>query len=129
MKEPRWVPRLVVEAIQFDQLREHGGLPGLRDDAALDAALARPRHRWAYKRRPDRATLAAAYGFGLVRNHPFHDGNKRVGFLTTVLFLVLNGLDLQAPEDEVVRTMLGLAAGEVTEAQLARWIRQRAVKR
>lgn len=123
MKEPRWVPRLVVEAIQADQIREHGGLAGLRDEGLLEAALARPRHQWAYKRRPDLAALAAAYAYGLIRNHPFHDGNKRVGFLTAVVFLGLNGHDVFADETDVVTTILGVAAGRVSEAALARWLR------
>lgn len=119
------MPRLVVEAIQLDQVREHGGLPGLRDENLLEAALARPRHQWAYKRRPDLAALAAAYAYGLVQNHPFRDGNKRVGFLTAVVFLGLNGQDLVAEETDIVAVMLRLAAGKLREAELARWIRGR----
>ena len=124
MREPRWVPRVVVEALHFDQVRAHGGLPGLRDEGLLEAALARPRHRWTYRRRPDVAAVAAAYGFGLVRDHPFRDGNKRAGFVTMVIFLELNGRRFDAPEAEVVATMLGVAAGEITEARLASWIRR-----
>ena len=124
MREPRWVPRIVVEALHFDQVRAHGGLPGVRDEGMLEAALARARHRWSYRRRPDIATLAAAYGFGLVRDHPFRDGNKRAAFVTMVVFLELNGRHFEAPEAEVVTTMLGVAAGEVSEAQLAAWIRR-----
>jgi death-on-curing protein len=115
----------VVEAIQLDQVREHGGLAGVRDEGLLESALARPRHRWTYKRRPDLASLAAAYASGLARNHPFHDGNKRVAFLTAVVFLGLNGLELEANEIEVVDVMLRLAAGGMTEAELAAWIRSR----
>jgi death-on-curing protein len=117
------VPRLVVEAIHFDQLREHGGLAGLRDEGALEAALARPRNKWAYRRKPDLATLAAAYGYGLARNHPFHDGNKRVAFVTMVVFLELNAHQCTAPETEVVGTMMAVAAGTTSKAALARWIR------
>jgi death-on-curing protein len=129
MPEPRWVPRLVVEAIHFDQLREHGGFPGLLDEGTLEAALARPRHKWAYRRKPDLAALAAAYGFDLARGHPFRDGNKRVAFVTIMVFLVLNGCQFAAPDEEVVRTMTGLAAGTVSEAGLARWLRRSAAKR
>jgi len=121
--EPRWPPRLVVEAIHYDQLREHGGLSGVRDEGALESALARPRHKWAYRPKLDLAALAAAYGFGLARNHPFHDGNKRVAFVTMVVFLELNGRQFAAPEAEVVRTMTALATGTMSEAALARWIR------
>jgi len=129
MREPRWVPRVVVEALHFDLIRAHGGLPGLRDEGALEAALARPRHRWTYRRRPDLAALAAAYGFGLVRDHPFRDGNKRAGFVTMVVFLELNGRRFEAPEAEVVTTMLGVAAGDVTEARLEAWIRRSSSRR
>jgi len=117
------VPRLVVEAIHFDQLREHGGRAGLHDEGALEAALARPRNKWAYRRKLDLATLAAAYGFGLARNHPFRDGNKRVAFVTMVVFLELNACQFTAPEPDVVRTMTAVAAGTTSEAALARWIR------
>ncbi len=119
------MPRVVVEAIHFDQVREHGGIPGLRDEDLLEAALARPRHKWTYKRRPDLASLAAAYGFGIARNHPFRDGNKRVAFVTMVVFLGLNGLEFSADEAEVVTIIRSLAAGETTEGDLARWIRDR----
>lgn len=119
------MPRVVVEAIHFDQVREHGGIPGLRDEDLLEAALARPRHKWTYKRRPDLASLAAAYGFGIARNHPFRDGNKRVAFVTMVVFLGLNGLEFSADEAEVVTIIQSLAAGETTEGDLARWIRDR----
>ena len=119
------MPRAAVEAVHLDQLREHGGLAGLRDEGLLEAALARPRPKWTYQRKPDRATLAAAYAFGLVKNHPFHDGNKRVAFLTAVMFLGVNGHALVAEESEVVTAMLGVAAGGATETDLAQWIRDR----
>ncbi len=123
--EPRWVPRLVVEAVQLDQVREHGGLVGLRDEGALEAALARPQQRWAYDSTSDLPRLAAAYAYGLSANHPFHDGNKRVAFLTAATFLGLNGLDLVAPEGEVVENLVELAAGQFDEASLAEWFRAR----
>ena len=124
-QEPRWVPRLVVEAVHVDQVREHGGLIGIRDENALESALARARQRWTYEPEPDLPRLAADYAFGIARNHPFRDGNKRVAFVAAVVFLGLNGLDLIAPEDEVVAKMLALAAGELDEEQLASWIRSR----
>jgi death-on-curing protein len=129
VSEPRWVPRLVVEAVHFDQLREHGGLPSLRDEGALESALSRPRHKRAYRRKADVATLAAAYGYGLARGHPFHDGNKRVAFITMVVFLELNDRQVAPPEEEVVRTMMGVAAGTVSEAALAAWLRRHMTKR
>lgn len=125
MREPRWVPRLVVDAAHLDQLRAHGGLPGIRDENALEAALARPRQKWTYDSSVDLATLAAAYAFGVARAHPFNDGNKRMAFLTMVIFLGLNGKDLDASETEVVQAMVALAAGSLKEPQLAEWVRGR----
>ena len=124
-REPRWVPRVVVEAVQLDQVREHGGLIGLRDEDALEAALARPRQRWAYGPGSDLPRLAAAYTFGICSGHPFRDGNKRISFLTAVIFLGLNGLDLVAPEKEVATKMWALAAGELDEEAIAEWFRSR----
>ena len=127
--EPRWLSRVVVDAIQHDQLREHGGLPGIRDENVLESALARPQQKWHYAEKPDIATLAAAYGFGLVKNHPYRDGNKRIGFLAMVTFLGMNGHDLRATDAEVVTEMLALADGRVSEDALADWIRQHSAKR
>jgi len=114
---------VVVDAVHADTLRSHGGLAGLRDENALESALARPRQRWAYDREVDLARLAAAYGFGLARSHPYRDGNKRTAFLAMVIFLGLNGSELEVPEAEVVTTMLDLAAGRLSEYTLAQWIR------
>ena len=123
--EPRWVDRLVVGAVQFDLIREHGGMPGLRDEHALEAALARPLQRRAYRPAADLAELAAVYVHGLASGHPFHDGNKRIAFVTMAVFLELNGVELEADEAEVVTVMLSLAAGEMSEEQLAAWVRTR----
>jgi len=127
VEEPRWVPRVVVDSIHVDQLREHGGLAGVRDENALEAALARARQQWSYEPTSDIASLAAAYAFGLARAHPFSDGNKRTAFLTMMTFLGLNGKELSATEVDVVEMMVALAAGAVTEAMLADWIRARLV--
>ena len=124
MREPRWVPRLVLEAVHLDQLREHGGRPGLRDEHALESALARPRQKWSYEPASDLAALAAAYAFGIARNHPFIDGNKRAAFLAMMVFLGLNGEGLQGSEHEIVQVMVALAAGGLDEADLADWIRR-----
>jgi death-on-curing protein len=124
-QEPRWVPRLVIEAVHVDQVREHGGLIGIRDENVLESALARARQRWTYEPEADLPRLAADYAFGIARNHPFRDGNKRVAFVAAVIFLGLNGLDFDAPEDEVVERMLALASGKLDEEQVARWIRSR----
>ncbi|MBX9856571.1 MAG: type II toxin-antitoxin system death-on-curing family toxin [Gemmatimonadaceae bacterium] len=128
MATPRWVPRLVLDAVHLDQLREHGGLPGIRDENALEAALARPQQKHHYEPDSDLATLAAAYAFGLARAHPFNDGNKRTAFLAAMIFLGLNGKDLDATEEEVVQMVTALAAGSLSEASLAEWLRARLVR-
>jgi death-on-curing protein len=120
---------MVLDAIHHDQLREHGGLPGIRDDNALESALARPREKWHYGENADVAVLAAAYAFGIVRNHPYRDGNKRLGFLAMVTFLGINGHAFEASDADVVTEFVALAAGDVSEDQLASWIRERSRKR
>jgi death-on-curing protein len=129
MKEPRWVTRIVVDAVHFDQLREHGGLAGIRDEDALESALARARNKWGYKKKTDLADLAAAYGFGIATSHPYRDGNKRIAFLTMLVFLGLNGYSLSATETEVVTTMLAVADNRCKEATLAKWLRGHLTKR
>lgn len=121
--EPVWLSRSIVEAIHANQIREHGGKPGLRDEALLESALARPRHVSSYQPKKDLAALAAEYGFGLAKNHPFLDGNKRVAFVAINVFLILNGFEIEAPEPEVVDTMLRVADGRLSRVKLAAWIR------
>ena len=128
LPEPRWLSRLVVDAIHADQIREHGGLPGVRDDNLLDSALARPQQKWHYADSPDIAALAAAYGFGLVQNHPYRDGNKRIGFLAMITFLGINGHDFTATEADVVAVILTLAEGKLSEEELAGWVREHSTK-
>lgn len=119
----------MLDAIHFEQLREHGGLHGSRDEGALESALARPRQKWWYERKTDIVWLAAAYGFGIASNHPYRDGNKRVAFLALVTFLEFNGYEFGATEDDVVSEMFALAAGRVSEVELAQWIGRHAVRR
>ena len=126
---PIWLSRVVVDAIHNDQLREHGGLPAVRDANALESALARPQQKWHYADRADVPALAAAYAFGLVKNHPYRDGNKRIGFLAMVTFLGVNGYDFSATDAEVVAEILALADGSVSEEALVDWIRQHSSKR
>ena len=128
MAEPRWVERVVVDAIHLDQIREHGGLAGLRDENGLEAALARPRQKWHYQPNSDLATLAAAYAFGLSRSHPFRDGNKRVAFVVMVVFLGLNGWNFEAEESEVVSVMVALAEGTRAERDLVQWVRKNSTR-
>lgn len=133
MTEPIWVSREAAEAIHQEQLRAHGGRWGIRDENLFESALARPRQRWAYEDDVDLADLAAAYGFGLARNHPlaspsppvFIDGNKRTAFMVLFTFLYVNGVRLTAAEPEAVTVMLGVAAGELGEPELAAWCRHR----
>ena len=128
-REPRWVSRVVVDAIQTDVLLAHGGMPGLRDENLLESALARPKQRFNYEPAADLGTLAAAYGYGLARNHPYVDGNKRVAFVVMAVFLGLNGHELTASDADVVTTIVALAAGEIDEETLADWIRLHIAKR
>jgi len=124
VKTPKWVDRRALLLLHEETLAEHGGLPGLRDEAALEASLGRPRHFYAYEPASDLPRLAAAYGFGIVRNHPFNDGNnKRAGFLAVGLFLARNGRELTADPVEAIAAILRLAEGKMTELELASWIR------
>ena len=127
--EPHWLTRIALDAIHFEQLREHGGLRGIRDEGALESAVARPRQKWSYGRQTDIVSLAAAYGFGIANNHPYQDGNKRVAFLAMVTFLERNDYDFAAADDDVISEMFALAAGRVSEGELAQWIRRRSMRR
>ncbi|MDP2810311.1 MAG: type II toxin-antitoxin system death-on-curing family toxin [Rhodocyclaceae bacterium] len=122
------IERSVLLAVHDEQLAEHGGAVGLRDEGLFDSALARPLNLVAHGD-PDHADLAAAYGVGLAKNHPFVDGNKRTAFVAVELFLVLNGYKLAASDADCVLTMLGVAAGDIDEAAFAGWIRSNATHR
>jgi death-on-curing protein len=121
MTEPRWLDIDIVLDFHAEQLALFGGADGLRDRGLLESALARPINKFAYGE-TDLAVLAAAYGFGIARNHPFVDGNKRTALASMIVFLGLNRIDLDAPQEAATAIVLGLAAGEVTEDVLARWI-------
>lgn len=124
-----WIEESVVWAIHEAQLAEHGGSAGLRDAGLLASALARPSQLHAYgEPPPDVFDLAAAYAFGVARNHPFIDGNKRTGYVCAELFLVLNGWALAAPDAECVTQMLALAASELAEKEFAAWLRAGSVE-
>lgn len=122
MTSIRWLTRKAVELMHHEQLLEHGGLPGLKDENALEAALARPQHKAAYGEE-DVFVLAAAYLYGIVRNHPFSDGNKRTGFLAAFTFLVLNGFLIEAEQAQVIEFVLGVAADEIDEEGATRFLR------
>lgn len=122
MNKPRWVLAEVPQAIHKQQLAEHGGARGIRDQGRLEAALARPQTLFNYA--PDQASiprLAASYAFGLIHNHPFVDGNKRVALVVSFLLLRLNGLELVAPLEERYQTIMALANNELSEEELAAW--------
>lgn len=129
MRKPRWLDQRALVLLHAETLAEHGGLWGLRDEAALESALGRPKNVYSYERNADMARLAAAYGFGLVRGHPFYDGNKRAGFLSIGLFLELNGFEFQIEEVNAIKTIVNLAAGKLSEKALAEWIRDRMTRR
>lgn len=128
-KEPRWLDRAMVVAIHADQIQQHGGLHGIRDPAALESALGRARNRWSYEPEVTLEGVAASYGFGVTRNHPFADGNKRTGFQVMYVFLGLNGWRIQAKDEEVVQLMEGVASGSVTETALAAWLGEHMARR
>ena len=122
MSEPVWLSPELVIAFHDEQLREFGGPTGLRDPSMLESALGRPQNKWAYGE-ADLAALAAAYAFGIARNHPFVDGNKRASLLAIITFLGLNGVDFIADQGAAVVMIQSLAAGEIDEDGLTRWIR------
>jgi death-on-curing protein len=113
----------MILAIHDEQLAIHGGSPGIRDSGLLESALDRPRNKWVYE------DLAAAYGYGIARNHPFIDGNKRTSLLAIYTFLGRNGINFVVPEAEAAAMIMALAAGEVSEPNLARWIRDNSPRR
>jgi death on curing protein len=128
MKEPVWLLDEVVTAIHSRQLAEHGGLDGIRDPGMLSSALARPKNAFAYPQsKPDVAALAAAYAFGIIKNHPFVDGNQRTAYVLCRTFLKLNGHDIEATDIEKYQTFLAVAEGTLDEARLAAWIRSKIV--
>lgn len=120
--EPVWLEAEVALAVHDRQLAEHGGGIGLREAGLLDSALSRPQNQWHYGE-DDRCALAAAYAFGIARNHPFVDGNKRTAWVMARLFLALNGHALTYAPEEAIKTVLALAAGELSEEELAQWFR------
>jgi death-on-curing protein len=121
----KWLRTDVVLAIHNAQIAEHGGDAGVRDVGLLESALARPRNIHAYEEGADIATIAAAYGFGLAKNHPFVDGNKRTALVATRTFLLLNGFSLDASQRDKYLTFLALAEGSLSENELAGWLRER----
>lgn len=122
----RWIDKRALLLLHDESLAEHGGAAGLRDEGLLDSALGRPLNLHAYED-PDFAALAAAYGIGIAKNHPFVDGNKRAAFLAAGMFLMLNGYRLRVSQAEATAAMLAVAAGELEEAAFAEWLRRNVV--
>jgi death-on-curing protein len=128
VKEPVWIEERVALAIHGRLLALHGGAAGLRDRGLLESALARPRQLRAYAGNPDIVDLAAACAAGIIRNHPFMDGNKRTGFLLCALFLETNGYRLAGGEEEATEAVMGLAAGAIDEPAFAAWLRANVIR-
>jgi death-on-curing protein len=123
MDDPIWISKELTVAIHKRQLAEHGGADGIRDEGLLDSAIARPRHQFAYEDpTPTTQALAAAYAFGIARNHAFIDGNKRTAYVVCRTFLILNGFDVTADRADRYRTFLALADGSLSESELATWL-------
>lgn len=122
MSEPIWIDADALRLLHRESLAEFGGLSGMRDEGLFLSALARPRNLFVYEEVTNISRLAAAYAYGLARNHPFSDGNKRAAFLAIGMFLAINGFLLKVEPTEAVNTMLALAAGDLTELDLASWI-------
>lgn len=122
--EPLWLERAEVDALHDASIRDFGGSPGVRDSGLIESAIARAINLWTYQPESDLAALAAAYAFGLAKNHGYIDGNKRIGFLAMAAFLFINGYLLEVAEAEAVIVMLELASGERSEERLASWIRE-----
>jgi death-on-curing protein len=121
--EPRWISKNGVLAMHNEQLAEHGGASGIRDESLLDSALAKPRNVFAYSENSDIFRLAASYAFGIARNHAFLDGNKRTALVVSITFLFMNGWEVEASREETYFTFLHLAEGTISEDQLAAWFR------
>jgi len=123
MPQPKWIQKAVVLALHSEQLAEHGGSDGIRDDGLLDSALAKPLNLLAYTE-PDLFDLAASYAFGIAQNHPFVDGNKRTALAVSLTFLYLHGWDIVAPKGMLYDTFMHLAEGTLSEGELGAWLRQ-----
>ena len=129
MREPEWIRDDAVPAIHRRQLAEHGGIDGLRDARLLESALARHKNLWAYSDPPpDIAALAASYAYGIIKNHPFLDGNKRTGYVVCRTFLILNGFDIEASQEEKYAAFYGVASGQKSEDEIVEWLRSKLVR-
>jgi death-on-curing protein len=126
MNEPTWITKEILITVHAELLNRFGGLSGIRDEGLLDSALNRPKHLFSFSR-PTLFQIASSYAHGVVKNHPFLDGNKRTGFMSAYIFLGVNGWSLEAPEEEAVLETLSLAAGETSEEAYSAWLERTSV--
>jgi death-on-curing protein len=129
VQQPRWLTLVAVDLLHRGSIERYGGSHGVRDVALIESALSRPFNRWMYAPACDLSDLAASYAYGLAKNHGYVDGNKRIAFVAMGVFLYLNGLLLEAADDDAIAAMIGVASGERSEDELAEWIRRRIVPR
>lgn len=127
MTAPVWLERIAVELLHAESIAEHGGLPGLRDEGLLESALARPQNVHAYEGESDIFELAAWYAVALAKNHPFNDGNKRIAFISALVFVGLNGTRIVADQADAAIIMMAIAEGSATQPDLAAWLRRHGV--
>ncbi len=120
--EPKWLNKKIAEAIHLDQIKQHGGSLGIRDNGLLESALDRPKNTWHYQPKSTLFELASSLGIGIAKNHPFFDGNKRTSFLLMYVFLASNGYSIETTENDVVQVMLKVADGSIKEPELAKWL-------
>lgn len=121
-QEPTWLSRKFLDAAHHDQIQQHGGLPGVREENTLEPALARPGNRWSYEPETSLLKLAASYCYGLATSHGYSDGNKRIAFVAMYTFLGINDLEITASQVEVVKMMLAVAAGKLDEDEIVQWL-------
>ena len=120
--EPKWLNKKIAEAIHLDQIKQHGGSLGIRDNGLLESALDRPKNTWYYQPKSTLFELASSLGIGIAKNHPFIDGNKRTSFLLMYVFLASNGYSIETTENDVVQVMFKVADGSIKEPELAKWL-------
>ena len=125
--EPKWLNKKIAEAIHLDQIKQHGGSLGIRDEGLLESALDRPKNTWYYNPKSTMFELASSLGIGIAKNHPFIDGNKRTSFLLMYVFLAMNGFKIETSENDVVQVMLKVADGSIKESALAKWLEKNSI--
>ncbi|WP_035983557.1 type II toxin-antitoxin system death-on-curing family toxin [Leptospira meyeri] len=125
--EPKWLNKKIAEAIHLDQIKQHGGSLGIRDEGLLESALDRPKNTYYYQPKSTIFELASSLGIGIAKNHPFIDGNKRTSFLLMYVFLATNGFKIETSENDVVHIMLKVADGSVKEPELANWLEKNSI--